>query len=306
MNFDDIIQKWNYSKEFGAFLKEIYKEFVLHFGEDKEPIIFEAFKDTEIVLCDNIYDLLIERGLLEQSEGIVKDGDYRRASGVYSANEEIAFDEETKTYKIIGIKRLVGLRDFDINVVSCKATAAHELGHMIKNYFEGAKIIGDILITRFGLMVSTYKLSYENGKVNKTLIKEEAVGLEEGLNSLLEMIIVRKLYDADYKVRGYGTVCAMASVLSNLESIRNLILNSQICDNRDFANALGDNYEKIAKLLDEAYLLDLKMYADIFASDEVKKENTREHQRVIEEFKTIIRPLYYKERGEISARDSRS
>lgn len=305
MNFDDIIKKWNYSEEFGDFLREVYNEFVLYFGKENELVIYGAFSNTEIVLCNNIYDLLVERKMLGQ-EGLVKAGDYKRASGVCATDEDIIFDEATETYKIVGTKRLVGLRDFDINSVSNKATAVHEIGHMIKNYFEGVKIEGNRLITRDGLQKTIYELSNKDGVVSKKLLKEEGVGLEEGLNALLEMIIARKLYDPDYKIIGYGTVCAMASVLYDLESIRGAILSSQMKDNKDFIDSLGDDYGKIAEVFDKAYSLNLKMYADLFASDQVKKTNKAELQKVIDEFKSIMKPIYYKERRNNSARDSRS
>lgn len=56
MDFLNIVEKYGYNTELANFLKQIYDELVEYLGDDKEAIIYEAFLNTEVVDCDNIYE----------------------------------------------------------------------------------------------------------------------------------------------------------------------------------------------------------------------------------------------------------
>ncbi len=67
MDFLNIIKKYGYNTELATFLKQIYDELVEYFGVDKEAIVYEAFLNTEVVDCDNIYEYLNSEGYLDET-----------------------------------------------------------------------------------------------------------------------------------------------------------------------------------------------------------------------------------------------
>lgn len=274
MNFEMIVQKFEYDIEFSLFLKEVYFELVKYFGN--EEIVFEALFNTKIVSVENIYHYMKDNDLLENEDTIVTDSDMKRSSGVCQSLPEISYNNEKNVYQITNIKRSVAVVNLDLSQTHSKATLIHELCHLIKSYYNEYTIEGNILISHSGLIESHYELSFDGTKVNKKLIKEVGVGLEEGLTSVDEEEITRSIVDSEYKSSGYGVVNAIARNLLQIPDIREVIISAQIYHNKsEIYDRLGiEDYMRLEELADKLYELNLEMFSQAF--DFVKMTETAE------------------------------
>lgn len=269
MNFEEIINKYHYTEELANFLREIYEEFVGEFGKEMEPIIYEAFLNTEIVSCDNIYTCLKQRNMLEE-DSLVKDEDLKMASGVYNSMPVLEMDEVTHDFKIVGVIRALAVLNLDLNSDKSKSNLIHELGHLIKSYKDEFVIYGNILMVRSGLIEKKYELTYENKKVKRKLIEEKGVGLEEGLNALLEEHVMRKIVDANYEVKGYPLLRDMVRTFYENQVLGKTIKSSQIMNGKmelvkSFDSSFGENaFFELESIMDRFYkLLLFRMQAGI-------------------------------------------
>lgn len=265
MKFDDIVKKYGYNEEETKIIKRIYDSYVGFYGKELEELIYNAFMDTKMYLKASVYETLKDNNMID-ANGIVTEGDMKRAAGVYSSLPIIKY--ENGEYKIVGVKRVV-VNDIPINEWKNVSTLVHEIGHLIKAYNKEFSIDGDILITRSGLMESIYKLSVVDGVVNKKLIEERNVGLEEGLNSCLEEDIVRTYFDQSYQASGYGGVRVCSRTLIDIPKLNKLILTAQITkDFTELIDYLGEDLvTNISRVLDTIYKNDLDMFANIFSPD---------------------------------------
>ena len=91
-----VIKKYGYNTELATFLKQIYDELVEYFGVDKEAIVYEAFLNTKVVDCDNIYEYLNSEGYLDETE--IDDKSLKIATGICFTKSDIIYDENSKTF----------------------------------------------------------------------------------------------------------------------------------------------------------------------------------------------------------------
>lgn len=269
MNFEEIINKYHYSEELANFLREIYDELVIEFGKEMEPIIYEAFLSTEIISCSNVYSCLKQRNMLEE-DSLVKDEDLKMASGVYNSMPVLEMDEVTHDFKVVGVIRALAVLNLDLNSDKSKSNLIHELGHLIKSYKDEFVIYGNILMVRSGLIEKKYELTYENKKVKRKLIEEKGVGLEEGLNALLEEHVMRKIVDANYEVKGYPLLRDMVRTFYENQVLGKTIKSSQIMNGKmelvkSFDSSFGENaFFELESIMDRFYkLLLFRMQAGI-------------------------------------------
>ena len=287
MNIDNIINKYNYDKEFSEFFKIIYNELVNEFGNDE--IVYEALYNTSIVNVSNVYDYLLENNFLDDNNyGIVDDKDLKRSAGVCSSEPKITYNLETNEYVIEEIKRVVLVRDFDINNKSDKGTLIHELCHLIKSFYNEYTIEGDILISRNGLIEEGYKLSFNDNKVSKELIYELGTGLEEGLNYNTEEEITKRIVLNDYSATGCGITMQIAKNLLNDFDIKEMINAAQIYhDKTELYDKFGiENFRNLEMFVDKIYKLELVMYSQIFEPEKMK-ETEKELLSLIDEYRNL-------------------
>lgn len=274
--FQKIIDQYHYSEAFGVFLYQVYKAFVEEMGDIYEPIIYEAFLNTDIVNCQNIYDYLKEQDLLDSgNDNLVSESDLRRSNGIYQSVPKVVYDENTGSYVVESVWRVVAVRDFDLSQDYAKASLIHELGHLIKSYFKEYQILDDILVQRSGLIETREKMVLENGKVKRVLISEKGVGLEEGFNSLLEEKIAKRIVNENYRVSGYEIIQAVASNLLEMKDIEAILYEAQILDQKfKFSQEIGEEYEHLEIIGDRIYSLSLKMFSEIFDPEKMQKTSS--------------------------------
>lgn len=299
MDINNIINKFQYPKDLADLIKSIYEELLFEFGFDFEPIIYEAFLNTEIVNCTNVYDCLKSKGMLENQYGeqSVKEGDLKRATGVYIRYPVIEFNKLSGKFEITSTTGVIAISNINLARDYIKGTIIHECGHMIKGYYKEFDIDGDILTTRSGLIETKERLSLKDGVVVREVISEKGVGLEEGLNSVLESDIAHKLISENYDVSGYKLVASIASNFLIENELKKRILSAQILKEKDELIAFFDSYfmegayEKLEDLTDRLYRLGLKQFSEIFSPDKMKI-TTEEIKRIIEtEYNPFINSL---------------
>ena len=299
MNYDiglfveNISIKYAYSDEVRELLSQIIPKMILYYGEDKAEIILNAIQSCPIMICndgENIYDLLFKEGFINtsiDSDYTVSNDDLKRSSGVYTSVPELIYDDETNKYIVKSVRRIVGLSNyFKYDEINHIAILVHELGHLVKSYVDEYIIIDDVLISRSGLIVSTYRLSHDGNVVSMKLIDEKSVGIEEGTNSLDEKNIMSSYFDNSYKVEGYVLVTEVARVL-----VDNFDLKKDIHDAQFFAtknnliekyNSMSTeySYQRLDILVDETIRLEYEKFSNIFEPEKLEESNQKLNNQI--------------------------
>ena len=281
---EKLIEKYNYPDDLANFLRDLYPWLIEYFGSDKKDIIDAMFLDTPIFTNTNSYEIVKKYGDLENL-GIVKEDDFKRSSGVCSFDVDVVY--ENGEFKISNYKRAVSVSG-DISEDLAKSGLIHEICHAIKNYYNGFIVVGDILIERSGLIEKKSKLTYVNGRVKKQFIEEHNVAFEEGLNSLAEEWLAKKVIDPDYEVKGYGLITQMArNVVDGLGCLKELV-NAQIYKTDvDFI----PEYERLMAISDLIYEKNLKLFESIFDKEKFDKINAELQSMIINDYKPLIKEI---------------
>lgn len=279
-----VIEKYNYPDDLANFLRDLYPWLIEYFGSDKKDIIDATLLDTPIFTNTNSYEIVKKYGDLE-SLGIVKEDDFKRSSGVCSFDVDVVY--ENKEFKISNYKRAVSVaRDLSLDYI--KSGLIHEICHAIKTYYNGFVILGDILIEREGLIIRRSKLINDTDRVRKVFLEEHNVAFEEGLNSLAEEWLAKKVIDPDYEVKGYGLITQMArNVVRGLDCLPELI-NAQIYKTDvDFIS----EYEKLMAISDLIYQKNLELFEAIFDKEKFNKINAELQSMIINDYNPLIKEI---------------
>ena len=281
---EKLIEKYNYPDDLANFLRDLYPWLIEYFGSDKKDIIDAMFLDTPIFTNTNSYEIVKKYGDLENL-GIVKEDDFKRASGVCSFDVDVIW--ENGEYKIDKYKRAVSVSG-DISEERVKSDLIHEICHAIKTYYNGFVICGDILIERDGLIIRRSKLINDTDRVRKVFLEEHNVAFEEGLNSLAEEWLAKKVIDPDYEVKGYGLITQMArNVVRGLDCLPELI-NAQIYKTDvDFIS----EYEKLMAISDLIYQKNLELFEAIFDKEKFNKINAELQSMIINDYNPLIKEI---------------
>ena len=281
---DKIIEKYNYPADLANFLRDLYPWLIEYFGSDKKDIIDAMFLDTPIFTNTNSYEIVKKYGDLENL-GIVKEDDFKRASGVCSFDVDVIW--ENGEYKIDKYKRAVSVSG-DISEERVKSDLIHEICHAIKTYYNGFVICGDILIERDGLIIRRSKLINDTDRVRKVFLEEHNVAFEEGLNSLAEEWLAKKVIAPDYEVKGYGLITQMArNVVRGLDCLQELV-NAQIYKTDvDFI----PEYEKLMAISDLIYQKNLKLFESIFDKEKFNEVNAELQSIIINDYNPLIKEI---------------
>ena len=293
MNFKEIIEKYNYDSALAEFLEQVYNELINYFGEEQRTIIHEAFLNCPIV-NENCYTALKSRGFLDNISGksLVNDGDLKRASGVYASNPQIIYNSNTNSYEILEVKRVVAIGDLKLNYEYIRAAIIHEIAHLVKGYYGEYSINGNILTEKCGLIERKYELSSDGGNVLKTNISETGVGLEEGLNSMVEEDIARKIINPEYKVSGYGTVTLVARQFTEIDdSLIKVIMAQFYKDKSELYETFGDDYYKLEEVVDKMYEYSLAQFAALFDSQKMRAISDEFNSYIINEYIPLMKKL---------------
>ena len=281
---ESVIEKYNYPADLANFLRDLYPWLIEYFGSDKKDIIDAMFLDTPIFTNTNSYEIVKKYGDLENL-GIVKEDDFKRASGVCSFDVDVIW--ENGEYKIDKYKRAVSVSG-DISEDRVKSDLIHEICHAIKTYYNGFVICGDILIERDGLVIRRSKLINDTDRVRKVFLEEHNVAFEEGLNSLAEEWLAKKVIAPDYEVKGYGLITQMArNVVRGLDCLQELV-NAQIYKTDvDFI----PEYDRLMAISDLIYQKNLELFEAIFDKEKFNKINAELQSIIINDYNPLIKEI---------------
>lgn len=281
---ESVIEKYNYPDDLANFLRDLYPWLIEYFGSDKKDIIDAMFLDTPIFTNTNSYEIVKKYGDLENL-GIVKEDDFKRASGVCSFDVDVIW--ENGEYKIDKYKRVVSVSG-DISEERVKSDLIHEICHAIKTYYNGFAILGDILIERDGLIIRRSKLINDTDRVRKVFLEEHNVAFEEGLNSLAEEWLAKRVINPDYEVKGYRLITQMArNVVRGLDCLQELV-NAQIYKTDvDFI----PEYEKLMAISDLIYQKNLKLFESIFDKEKFNEINAELQKIIIDDYNPLIKEI---------------
>ncbi len=281
---EKLIEKYNYPDDLANFLRDLYPWLIEYFGSDKKDIIDAMFLDTPIFTNTNSYEIVKKYGDLENL-GIVKEDDFKRASGVCSFDVDVIW--ENGEYKIDKYKRAVSVSG-DIAEERVKSDLIHEICHAIKTYYNGFVICGDILIERDGLIIRRSKLVNDTDRVRKVFLEEHNVAFEEGLNSLAEEWLAKKVIAPDYEVKGYGLITQMArNVVRGLDCLQELV-NAQIYKTDvDFI----PEYDRLMAISDLIYQKNLELFEAIFDKEKFNKINAELQSMIINDYNPLIKEI---------------
>lgn len=281
---ESVIEKYNYPDDLANFLRDLYPWLIEYFGSDKKDIIDATLLDTQIFTNTNSYEIVKKYGDLENL-GIVKENDFKRASGVCSFDVDVIW--ENGEYKIDKYKRAVSVSG-DISKDRVKSDLIHEICHAIKTYYNGFVICGDILIERDGLIIRRSKLINDTDRVRKVFLEEHNVAFEEGLNSLAEEWLAKRVINPDYEVKGYRLITQMArNVVRGLDCLQELV-NAQIYKTDvDFI----PEYEKLMAISDLIYQKNLKLFESIFDKEKFNEINAELQKIIIDDYNPLIKEI---------------
>lgn len=281
---EKVIEKYNYPDDLANFLRDLYPWLIEYFGSDKKDIIDATLLDTPIFTNTNSYEIVKKYGDLENL-GIVKEDDFKRSSGVCSFDVDVVY--ENKEFKISNYKRTVSVaRDLSLDYI--KSGLIHEICHAIKTYYNSFVILGDILIERDGLIIRRSKLINDTDRVRKVFLEEHNVAFEEGLNSLAEEWLAKKVIDPDYEVKGYGLITQMArNVVRGLDCLPELIDAQIYKTDVDFI----PEYEKLMAISDLIYQKNLELFEAIFDKEKFNKINAELQSIIINDYNPLIKEI---------------
>lgn len=279
MDFQKIVDRWLYPKDFIPFLKKVYDGLVDYLGKEHERVIYEAILNTKFVFNKSVVDALTDEDMLEVND-MISYGDLQRSSGVYESLPSISFINGE--YQIQQVKRIVVVKSFDQNRSSSVGTFIHELGHLIKGYYQEYELDGDILKKRSGFMVETYQLKEDKGEVKRTLIAKENTGLEEGFNSYFEEEFMKKYFDSHYEALGYGGIrISVAQMLDKLGMKEELIEADLEKDFSIFLRLMEDEELKdLSSIFDRIYECDLGLIKNMM-NKEVYEQIVKQRNELI-------------------------
>lgn len=284
MNIESIIAKFGYSNEISNYLRNIYPYLVSYFKDEK--IVFETLNNVPIVLCEDLYDCLVDTNMLGAlDEGAVASPDViRDAFGGYITNPQFSYNSENGSFSLKESRQMIALNTKTIT--DFEPTLIHEVCHAVKSYNNQYKVDGNTAVEYSGFMRRNYILNVENGVVKRNLTSEMGVGFEEALNEMAEERIYSAVSKKEYVSDNYRITKDIAKGIFNygIEDIENIIFEAQMYhDNSKLDSMLGDGFYSFVEMLDKVYEKNLE-YLDCLS--------VQEQMNVLKEVRAYINVQY--------------
>jgi len=291
-NVDKIIKKHRYINAFAEFIKDVYKELVKLYKN--EEIVFNALMQTEIINVADIYSYLKLNNLIDEDISFDTIEELKTCESIYFSRPEISHDENNN-FKIDKIDRVILLKNVDIRYNRGKANVINAICSLIKSYYDEYEIKGNFLIEKEGVSKKRYLLNEDDGVITKTFIKENGVGLENGLNALTEEIVVRNVALENYETKNYGVLKNMTNDFFDTSHLLRLILNAELYHNEEeLYNELGsETYVEFETLCEKIYRIYKDMFAKSYDYDFMKNGE--------QEIKALLENDYKKLKDEINS-----
>jgi len=273
-------QRYNYDENIVNALSIIIPNMVSYYGEEYENTILEAIYNCQIHICkkdENIFDV-VDRYSKVKKEGNVKvnEGELKVSSGVYHSEPILKYNETKKEYEIININRIIVLNNNrELTDKSGIATLTHELCHLIKGYVNEYSIEGNTIIAKNGL-IREVGIIKDNNTIE--VVSEKNVGLEEGINSYDEAMIVSKIYNEEYEPKGYVALRESAKIMIEKLQLKNeviecLLNKKDILQEKYNNNSNKDLFGELNVLLDTYVAKEYERLKSAFDHEKIERIN---------------------------------
>lgn len=199
---ESIISEKAYSENIASMLRLSFPIMIEYYGHEYKDILFHTLKEITIEMPQdetNMYDIVQKytpSNIEKRAQiGAVKEGELKRASGVHFSNPH--FEIVNGKPVLSGKSEVIAIKG-NSSSLNTLATFVHELSHAFKSNQNGVKLFQDkdgnqILVTRSGLSVIYSKVSVEDKTIILEDIKEQNIGLEEGINAYDENHIMNQI-----------------------------------------------------------------------------------------------------------------
>ena len=287
-----LVEAKGYDEELKRALLETIPVMIKHYGEEYEMLILEAISSCDIYQCkfgETMYDVHAKYSKQNiENDVVVKESTLKIASGVHHSEPEIIYTENG--YEVVNVARVVAISSqADLSGDFGKRTLIHELGHLVKGYQNEYVIVGDKLFERTGFISREYQLSIDEfGNVQKNLLMEKNVGLEEGLNSYDEATIFSMISGKERKYDGYVPEATIAERLHETLGLKSEIIASQFTGDfsiiKEKYNSASevDNFDELSMFVEESVKLNYEMHENIFLCISDKEEEKQKWQSIVD------------------------
>ncbi len=231
--FEEIQNKYNYDEKIITALEKIVPKVVSYYGLKYRTLIEEALLNCLIIYCNSkeTINIVISR---EKQIDIKKDksligNDLSSLGGVYYSYPIIGYDTNINSYVINGIKRYIIIsHTHNLDSAMGIAVLTHNICHLIKSYMKEYKLVNNTLIRRSGLSFEQYLIETKDTGIVIDLLKDENIGLEEGINSYDEEEIVKMVLDDNYETFDYKNTKYIGLCLKDRLNLKNVINKAEI------------------------------------------------------------------------------
>ena len=232
---DEICNKYNYDSNITHLLHIIIPAFIIKYGNSKEKLILNTFKDIRIISSN------------EESK-VVK---------AYYHSKPIRIGNDIKTSKFMVIQNYN-----KISLVDLLDNLIHEFNHAVNSYINEIKETKNYIYLRTGLTYRVFK------KEDLTFIKKDkSYILEEIINTKQTSDIINIIKDFN---KNDNTIYAINSETNSTYKSNSYYLQSYVCqeilNNKTFINTLEN-----LRINGEVYDIE-KWFDDIIGKDGTYKE----------------------------------
>lgn len=270
---DKLKSKYNYDNKTIKALSLVIPEIINYYGEDYSNVILDAIFNCEIIACNShetISKVLKDRRLTKFiGSSPVSEIDIKRAESVYVPNIKVVYDEESNSYNISDIDRVI-ITSHTFNYDSLKGleVLTHALCHLIKSYNNEITIDENFLIIRSGISYEKRKIVFDN-EIFLEFVEDYGKALEEGFNLYDTEMIVSSVYKDSYKCYDFDSIYTIASILKDKYKLQKEINDYELIgDYENFEKKYGvDTINDLCLICDKCLCLENDMLLSFSRED---------------------------------------
>ena len=265
--------KYNYNEKTIKALSLIVPELINYYGDDYSEMICTAIYNCEIIPCNShqtISKVLKDRKLTKVVGGSpVSEIDLKRAESVYVPNIKISYDEESNTYNVDKVDRIiVTSHTFNYDSLKGMEVLTHALCHLVKSFNDEIIINENELTIRSGISYEKRKIVYGD-EILFEYIEDYGKGLEEGFNLYDTEKIVSAVSKDEYKCYDFDSIYTVAWILKEKYGLKKEINDYELAgDYVSFEKKYGEDVvSELNTACDKCVCLENDMYLSFSRED---------------------------------------
>ena len=289
-------KRYDYDDKTIKALSLIMPKLIEYYGKEYENLIMNALSETRIIPCSSKETISTVLRREKNGFSFCSDIDLKRAESIYAAFVNIDYEEESNSYKISDVKRVI-VTNHKFNYDSLKGIEilTHAICHLIKSYKDEFTIFENTITYRSGLSYETRKIIY--GEEDLLLIEEYGQSLEEGFNLLDTEKIVSKICMDEYKSYDFNSIHTVALILKDKYRFEKEINSFEIKgDLEGFRKRFGErSVDNLSLLCNDCLLLENDMLLSYSRDDKDYLANRLNTILTNEVYDNLVNMYQYKE-----------